>query len=83
MNVPSPETMDDDVDREERDLERRIVDAPTLARDPEPQRKWIVEDVVPDENLTLLTGDGGDGETTLGLAARRRHADRRLLARHE
>ena len=26
---------------------------------------WIVEDVVPDENLTLLTGEGGIGKTTL------------------
>ena len=55
----------DDIDREESDLESRIVEAPALARDPEPQRGWIVEDVIPDENLTLLTGDGGVGKTTL------------------
>ena len=30
--------VEDDIDREERDLERRIVEAPTLANDPEPQR---------------------------------------------
>jgi len=57
----------DDVDREEADLDRRIVDAPQLAHDPEPQRKWIVEDVIPDETLTLVTGDGGIGKTTLIL----------------
>jgi RecA-family ATPase len=54
-----------DIDREERDLERRIVEAPLLARDPEPERKWIVEDIIPDENLTLMTGEGGIGKTTL------------------
>jgi RecA-family ATPase len=63
----TPSDNSDDVDREESDLERRIVEAPILARDPEPERKWIVEDVIPDENLTLLTGDGGVGKTTLAL----------------
>ena len=56
-----------DIDREERDLEQRIVEAPALAYDPEPQRQWIVEDVIPDETLTLLTGEGGIGKTTLAL----------------
>ena len=56
---------EDDIDREERDLLRRIVEAPTLAYDPEPQRNWIVEDVIPDETLTLMTGEGGIGKTTL------------------
>ena len=58
---------EDDIDWEERDLLRRIVEAPALAYDPEPQRNWIVEDVIPDETLTLLTGDGGIGKTTLAL----------------
>jgi RecA-family ATPase len=57
----------DDVDQEEIDLEHRIIEAPVMARDPEPQRVWIVEDVIPDENLTLLTGEGGVGKSTLAL----------------
>ena len=56
---------EDDIDREESDLERRIVEAHILARDPEPQRKWIAEDVIPDETLTLLSGEGGIGKSTL------------------
>jgi RecA-family ATPase len=64
---PSPQPDEDDVDREERDLERRIVEAPALAYDPEPERNWIAEDVIPDETLTLLTGKGGIGKTTLAL----------------
>jgi AAA domain len=63
-----------DIDGEERDLNCRIVEAPALAYDPEPQRLWIVEDVIPDENLTLITGEGGIGKTTiaeqLAVAAR-------------
>ena len=59
--------VEDDIDREERDLDRRIVQAPALAYDPEPQRQWIVQDVIPDETLTLLTGEGGIGKTTLAL----------------
>jgi RecA-family ATPase len=58
---------EDDIDREERDLGQRIVEAPTLIYDPEPQRQWIAEDTVPDETLTLLSGDGGIGKTTLAL----------------
>ena len=65
-NEPPEDVYDpDDVDREESDLERRIVEAPTLASDPEPQRGWIVEDIIPDENLTLMTGEGGVGKSTL------------------
>ena len=48
-------------------LEQRIVEAPTLIYDPEPQRQWIAEDVIPDETLTLLSGEGGIGKTTLAL----------------
>jgi RecA-family ATPase len=62
---PSPVGDEDDIDREERDLERRIVDGPTLALDPEPELKNIVKDAVPDENLTLVSGNGGTGKTTL------------------
>jgi RecA-family ATPase len=64
---PSPnEAIDEtDVDREERDLVQRLVDGPTLARDPEPELKNIVADTIPDENLTLVSGNGGTGKTTL------------------
>jgi RecA-family ATPase len=64
---PIGEPEEEEDDREERDLLRRIVEAPALAYDPEPERKWIVEDVIPDETLTLMTGDGGTGKTTIAL----------------
>jgi RecA-family ATPase len=63
----TPQDDEDDTDREERDLSQRIVEAPAMAYDPEPQRQWIVEAVIPDETLTLLSGEGGIGKTTLAL----------------
>ena len=63
----TPQDDEDETDREERDLEQRIVEAPTLIYDPEPQRQWIAEDTIPDETLTLLSGEGGIGKTTLAL----------------
>ena len=32
-----------------------------------PERKWLVEGVIPHENVTLLSGDGGLGKTILAL----------------
>ena len=77
----APPIGDDEVDREENDLESRIVSASSLALEPEPQRLWIVEDVIP-TRLTLVTGNGGVGKTTLMLQWpwRRRSM---ALARHE
>lgn len=55
------------LDSEEADLEGRIIDAPALARDLEPSRGWTVPEVIPDETLTLLSGPGGEGKSTLAL----------------
>ena len=66
--TPIVDTNDfDALDKEEADLERRMIDTPSLVRDTEPSREWIVQDVVPDETLTLLTGPGGEGKSTLAL----------------
>jgi RecA-family ATPase len=34
---------------------------------PAPEREWLIEGVVPFENVTLLSGDGGLGKTILSL----------------
>ena len=34
---------------------------------PVPARKWLVDDVIPHKNVTLLSGDGGIGKTILAL----------------
>jgi DNA replication protein DnaC len=34
---------------------------------PVPRRQWLVEDVIPHENVTILGGDGGVGKTILAL----------------
>jgi RecA-family ATPase len=68
VNQTAEEAIDkDDIDREESDLEWRIVAAPDLLRAPVPQRTWIAEDVIPGENLTLVSGYGGTGKSTLML----------------
>jgi RecA-family ATPase len=56
---------DEAIEREEADLELRIIGAPALLRETEPSRGWIVQDVIPDETLTLFTGEGGLGKSTL------------------
>jgi RecA-family ATPase len=64
---PNGDDEDDKIDREESDIFQRVIEAPALIYDPEPVRKWIVPDVIPDETLTLVTGEGGIGKTTLLL----------------
>lgn len=41
--------------------------AATLDGRPVPPRRWIVDDWIPDRNVTLLAGDGGVGKTILAL----------------
>jgi hypothetical protein len=60
-----PALEEDEVDREERDLLSRIVDGPALALDPEPVVEWVVEDIIPIEHPTIVSGNGGTGKTTL------------------
>jgi hypothetical protein len=59
------EIKEDAIDKEERDLMSRIVDGPTLALDPEPVVEWVVEDHIPIEHATIVSGNGGTGKTTL------------------
>lgn len=45
----------------------RIIN-PTQWRDkPVPEREWIVRDLIPAKTITLLSGDGAAGKTTLAL----------------
>ncbi|MBI1416075.1 MAG: AAA family ATPase [Limimaricola sp.] len=41
--------------------------AADLAGVPVPDRRWLIEGLVPDRNVTLLTGDGGTGKSLLAL----------------
>jgi hypothetical protein len=45
---PPGDDEDDKIDQEESDIFQRVVEVPTLVYDPEPVRKWIVPDVIPD-----------------------------------
>jgi RecA-family ATPase len=45
----------------------RIVPASDFAGKPVPERKWIVDGLIPARNVTLLSGDGGVGKSLLAL----------------
>jgi RecA-family ATPase len=45
----------------------RVVSAATFDGVEPPPRRWIVKDMIPDRAVTLISGDGGGGKTTLML----------------
>ena len=45
----------------------RAISPVDFADKPVPPRQWIVPGLVPDRNVTLLTGDGGTGKSLLAL----------------
>ena len=45
----------------------RFFSAADLAGKPVPDRHWLVPDLVPGSNVTLLSGDGGTGKSLLAL----------------
>lgn len=44
-----------------------IINAASLAGLPVPDRRWLVEDMIPEAKVTLLYGDGGSGKSLLAL----------------
>jgi RecA-family ATPase len=58
---------DDGLERELRDISRRLISAANLARKPTPIREYIVEGIILANNLTLLSGNGGTGKTTIAM----------------
>lgn len=44
-----------------------ILDAEELLAAPAPPRRWLIEGLIPGDDVTLLSGDGGIGKTTLAL----------------
>jgi RecA-family ATPase len=48
-------------------VELRVVSAASFAGVAPPERRWIVRDMIPDRTVTILSGDGGGGKTTLKL----------------
>jgi RecA-family ATPase len=43
------------------------VRASDLAKKPTPRRSWLIENLIPGRNVTLLTGDGGTGKSLVAL----------------
>jgi RecA-family ATPase len=44
-----------------------FIDPATWHGKPIPERQWLIQDLIPAANVTLLTGHGGAGKTTLAL----------------
>lgn len=44
-----------------------LLDPVRWQNQPIPERRWLVEGLIPDRNVTLLAGDGGVGKTLLAL----------------
>ena len=50
-----------------RSCELRLIDPSDWHGQPVPERRWIVEDFVPASTVTLLSGEGAAGKSTLAL----------------
>jgi RecA-family ATPase len=46
---------------------RRVINPADWEGKPVPARKWIVPDVIPDETVSILSGDGSGGKSLLSL----------------
>jgi RecA-family ATPase len=48
-------------------FELPVISAAAFAGVDPPERRWIVKDMIPDRTVTIVSGDGGGGKTTLKL----------------
>jgi len=48
-------------------IELETINAASFARKPVPRQHWLVEDLIPEGNVTLLSGDGATGKSLLAL----------------
>lgn len=50
-------------------VEIETINAASLAGKPVPRQRWLVKDLIPASNVTLLSGDGATGKSLLALQA--------------
>ncbi|MCW2284941.1 RecA-family ATPase [Rhodoblastus acidophilus] len=50
-----------------RAVEMEIISAASLAGKPIPAQHWLIKDLIPHGNVTMLAGDGATGKSLLGL----------------
>jgi RecA-family ATPase len=66
--TPPPGPCDlDAYDEPAESIRPRRIDAASLEGKPIPEREWLVRDLIPAKNVTLLYGDGGTGKSLLAL----------------
>lgn len=54
-------------ERAQKGVEIETVNAASLAGKPVPRQEWLVQDMIPKNNVTMLAGDGATGKSLLGL----------------
>ncbi len=50
-----------------RPVELEVISAASFAGQPIPRQRWLVPDLIPAANVTILSGDGATGKSLLGL----------------
>jgi AAA domain len=65
--TPMPEGYSGEYDESDTPLRDRRINAASLEGKPVPEREWLVRDLIPAKNVTLLYGDGGTGKSLLAL----------------
>jgi RecA-family ATPase len=72
-DLPPPPPFQPSVEVDEADkwnvLRSRRINAASLAGKVPPDREWLIRDLIPAKNVTLLYGDGGTGKSLLALQA--------------
>jgi RecA-family ATPase len=64
--IPRPDAAAEEIEPDTPLRDRRI-NAASLEGKPVPEREWLVRDLIPAKNVTLLYGDGGTGKSLLAL----------------
>jgi RecA-family ATPase len=67
--LPLPLVCSDEHDEAPDVLRSRRINAASLEGKPVPVREWLIRDLIPAKNVTLLYGDGGTGKSLLALQA--------------
>jgi hypothetical protein len=65
--MPGPCDIEDYDDEPPKGIRHHRIEAASLEGKPLPDREWLVRDLIPAKNVTLLYGDGGTGKSLLAL----------------
>jgi RecA-family ATPase len=64
---PNAEEAPRQQDERKKGVQIETVNAASLAGQPVPRQAWLIQDLIPKANVTMLAGDGATGKSLLGL----------------